>query len=441
MLNIPRYDSFGNPIPNRLMAADLGSTFDPMLAPNLDEQASTQEFGSDEDIRILAEILGLASNQPQQVQVDNPAHEAVNNQPRQARRVQQVRPELPTQQELMAELRRYIRQGRYVQQAPRISRVHESPKAPGVVGAQQQQPAPNDSLTEAEKHQKIDELKKQWNNLAMNYDIDDDAIFTLFEDYEYINSCAPRTILGIKSAAKRFCSYLRGNHDSGGIKNPQTQDVLNFIESIKSGEDGTEHVKFESAADLLSKLKPFFQFLNDFKLCKTDITKDLQPKDIRKIYGQETSMARIRRKEFKNIMKPYSQHTLDPKLFKKYIRNTDNKYPIVKKTMLQFSDYLAKENILQPGPNDVTMFLAKNPSLLKGSLSIQRFVKSLKEFFKQTSETKSPNGQILYPDIGGCLDSPYWIEYLLKKLNNPDLQLPEPNNSIVNDLKECIGLE
>ena len=63
MLNIPRYDTFGNPVPNRLMAADLGNAFDPMLTPNLDKQAAAQEFGGDEDIRALENIFGATDLQ------------------------------------------------------------------------------------------------------------------------------------------------------------------------------------------------------------------------------------------------------------------------------------------------------------------------------------------------------------------------------------------
>ena len=137
----------------------------------------------------------------------------------------------------------------------------------------------------------------------------------------------------------------------------------------------------------------------------------------------------------------HPNHTLDPKLFEQYIDNINVKAPIVKKALLKFKNYLANKGILQPSPDDVTMFFVKNPSLLKCEDYINKFMRSLKEFFKKTSETKAPDGQVSYPDIGNYLDSAQSIYNLLKKLGDPDFELFEPINDIVNDIMECLGLK
>ena len=402
---------------------------------------------------------------------NNPVNAAAAPLPQQVIHVPQDRPRLSSQQAQMAEVRKRIRQGQYVPQVPRFSRVHMAQSAPNAMSTPQQQlimkeylmqqvrlmqqagqlqqVVPNQPrqvvlqqlIQQIEQAQSVKDLNKIRKNLAIHCDIDDEIVFEFLKKYGSIQSMEQDTISSIKSNAQSFCAYLRNTPNSGGIQNPTPQDVLEYIASLRSEEDSTKPIKFKTAKPILSNLKSFFEFLKDIGVYNNNITKGLTDGNLYIMYRHETSPVCKRRKDFWKVMKQYPNHTLDLRLFEQYIDNINVKAPIVKKALLKFKNYLANKGILQPSPDDVTMFFVKNPSLLKNCAYIQEFTKNLKMFFKQTSETTAPNGQILYPDIGGYLDSSYWLDKLLKKLGDPDFELFEPINDIVNDMMECLGLK
>ena len=478
MLNIPRYDSFGNPVPNRLMAADLGSTFNPMFTLNLYEQ-TPQEFGGDEDIRALAEMFGLANSQPQQVVVNsfnqngvrpdglgnvppppmfmaipnmanlnmgvnNPAHEAVNPQPRQVVRVQQVRPEIPTQQAKPAELSKRIRQGQHVPKVPQFSRVHMAQSAHRVgflqdftsiqqqqqmmheqlmqqarlmqQAGQLQQPVPREDLTEEQKQQQIDKLKAQWKDNAMNRDIDDKIVFSLWDRYGHIQSLAPTTIDQVGWAAKRFCSYLKNTANSGGIKSPKKQDVLDFIGSLRLSKDNTTRIEFRTAIDTLSLLKTFFKFLKKLEIYN-NITEGLGIRNIRRMYGyqvakdiddqQQQAVPQIDQSQnVAELKKVWTDHAIDCDiddeivfyLLKKYgnLRlSSEGTINSIKSVAKRFCSYLRKTpnsgGIENPTSQDVLNFIR---SLMLGEdetnpitfVSARNILYALKPFFKFLKE-------------------------------------------------------
>ena len=246
------------------------------------------------------------------VVVDNSIHEEV--QPQEVIRVPQDRPRLSPQQAQLAEIRQRIRQGLYVPQVPRISRVHMAQPAPRTIGRQDfastlqqqlimheqlmqqarlmqqagqlQQPEP---LTEEQKQQKIAELKKQWGGLAIHCDIDDDRVFKFWKKYANMQLWTPGTISTLKSIAKKFCAYLKNTHNSGGIQHPKTQDVFDFIGSLRLEEDSTKPIKFNYAKTILSQLKPFFEFLNDVGIYNNDIAKGLNTENLCRVYGEDNN--------------------------------------------------------------------------------------------------------------------------------------------------------
>ena len=234
---------------------------------------------------------------------------------------------------------------------------------------------------------------------------------------------------------------MRNAPNSGGIKHPTSQDVLDYIKISKLNKNKTDSLILNNSRSTLSVISTFFKFLKDVGIYTDDITENLHTRDIHQMYDYETSHVRRKRKNFKLIMQTYSKHTLDLNLFGQYVKRMDNTHPVIKELILQFRDYLAHKKIVRPGPDDVTKFLVKEQLLIKGRNSIHRFIKSLQGFFKHTSETKAPNGKILYPDIGDCLDSALWVEPLLKKLGDPDFEPPEAVKDIVNELIECLELD
>ena len=387
--------------------------------------------------------------------------------------MQQVRPEVPPQQAKQAELRKCIRQGQHVQQVPQFSRVHMAQPAPiarqpqNFTQAQQQQQMMHEKLMQQarlmqqagqllqpppkakkskdvidpQKKQQVEALNKKWTDLAIHCDIDDDRVFEFWKEYCGIFLRPESTVISTKSVANGFFSYLRKTSNSGGIKHPTSQDVLDYIKISKLNKNKTDSLILNNSRSALSVIGIFFKFLKDVGIYTDDITENLHTRDIHQMYDYETSHVCRKRQNFKAIMRKYSKHTLDLNLFDQYVKSIDNTHPVIKELILQFRDYLAHKGTVRPGPDDVTKFLVNEQSLIKGRNSIHRFINHLKAFFKYTSETKAPNGQILYPDIGDCLDSAIWIEPLLKKLGDPDFQPPEAVKDIVNELIECLGLD
>ena len=290
----------------------------------------------------------------------------------------------------------------------------------------------------------ICELHREVDKFAMHCLINDDRVINAWNEYRNICNFKEKTISNSNTCIAGFLDYLESTTD--GIENPQVKHILGYIKSIKPNRNNDRYISFSYAEGILSRIKKYFEFLDEFNIYKNNITNSVNTKDLHIMYGHETSPVRKRRLEFEDVMKNrYSTCKLNPNLISEYVGDYGEGLAAEKQNMLNFRDYLIANRISQPTPNDVTKFIVSNPKDFRCTSSIHLFLTTLREFFRLTSQIKNANNQILYPNIDKFLDPINLVDALLYSIyragHSKNSTQDEVKPEDIKILRECLGID
>ena len=383
MLNITRYDTFGNPVPNRLMAADLGNTFDPMLTSNPDKQAAAQEFGSDEDIRALENMFGATDLQPKRMSQLPPV------------------PQLPP-----------------IPQLPPVPQMTTIPRSKGNYSH-------IDNILDTKVLEEWKAYVETQNFKSANTAVS--KIKQVNEFFEYLRS-RPQPIK--KPSQNDIIEFVKNIHYTKGITLSTAKGIIGNIGNFFYW---------------TSRLGIYPDIFTDNISKQIEEMYNQQSDNLSKIPGITTTIVLSRREKFQKVMKDYPEHKLDPDFISQYAEKMDSSLTKAQNNMLLFRDYLVAKRISQPTPDDVTLFILDNPLIFSTHGAVNSFLLALRAFFRQASQTTGPNGQIMYPNISKYLDPIDLVNALLMRLHKDQhiqsSHLTKVNEGDIDFLIKCLKLK